>query len=110
MSWSPCSKLVRLDVSVLDEHDRAVDLDVPALRSMIGANVSVTASGTTAGRLTFVGRTELAVAAKVVQIVTDSEGFSISNRKQTGEIRSGLGGRQNEYTFLGQEELRLWPT
>jgi hypothetical protein len=99
-----------LDVSVLDERDRAVEIDVPELQSMIGANVSVKSSRTQAGRLTFSGQTALTVAAKVVQIVMDSDGFWISNRRQAGEIRGGLGGRQNDYTFLDQEELRLEPT
>jgi hypothetical protein len=97
-----------LDVSVLDEHNRAVDLDVPELQSMVGAKVSVTSSGTRAGRMTFMGQTALTVAAKVVQIVMDSDGFSISNRRPGGEIRGGgLGGARNDYRSLDQEELRL---
>jgi hypothetical protein len=99
-------KAKSLNVNLFDEQDKAVSLGASAAESKANASTEVTSNAS--GTLTFHGKSRLAIAAKVITINVDENGFRMSNRPLgNGRIRSLSGSDYAEYTYLDGPELRF---
>jgi hypothetical protein len=94
-------------VTLRDECENAIEIDVPTIQTAVGITVKVSASGQNGGTIAFQGDTPLVVAAKCAQIQADPAGFGLNPRPPaSGEVRGGLGGPLRP-AFLDGPELRL---
>jgi uncharacterized protein Veg len=94
-----------ITVSLLDNADHEVSVDVPTIQQLVGANVTVDAASGRSNTITFHGGQALTVAAKVAQLKVDERGFWVSEKPLSdGEIRD-LGADSPDY--LGGDELYL---
>jgi hypothetical protein len=92
-----------VSVTLNGDTSAGATVDVPAIQSVVGAKVSVSAGGQRSERLTFTGKVALTVAAKAAQLKVDGHGFWVNERPVTGGEIRGLG----EVTYLREPVLRL---
>lgn len=94
-----------LSVTLLDESEQEVAVDVPVIQHAVGGEVSVEGSSSRTGTVTFEGKEPLAIAATAVALNVDDSGLWVAERPLTrGEIRN-LG--QKKPSYLGGDELVL---
>jgi hypothetical protein len=92
-----------LSVSFLDNNKEEVEVELPAIKTAIGAKVGVTADDQRNCALTFRGEIGLTVAAKAAQLKFDENGFWVNERVVTGAEIRGIGSA----SYLRVPELSL---
>jgi hypothetical protein len=93
-----------LEVEFVRDGTKGVDVDVPAIQALVGADITVGVESHRSSRMTFTGKTTLTVAAKAARLNLAPDRIWINERLHAaGEVR-GLG---DDYAFLDGDELRL---
>lgn len=90
-------KSTSITVSASDEHGLGVTVDVPAIKELLGASVSVATTAAGAGDLTFKGLTPITFGFSVNEIEYDGTRWSIHGVEPSGDNAFSLqAGAQSE--------------
>jgi hypothetical protein len=73
-----------ISVSLLDNSNQSVDVDIPTIQNLVGGSIKIDAASGRSNTITFHGTQSLTVAAKVAQLKVDERGFWVSERLVTG--------------------------
>lgn len=96
-----------LKVTLLDESEHDIAVDLPAVQQMVKGKLTVSGTAHSKGTLTFEGTTALTIAAKAAQLSVDDNGLWVSERPLAkGEIRD-LSGALGSTRYLSGPELAL---
>ena len=85
-------------VTATDEHGGDVTLDVPVIQAAVGANLSVAASGSSKGTLTFKGNVAVTFGFAALEIDRVNDKWQVSGAKPSGALAfsTGAGGAAAE--------------
>jgi hypothetical protein len=96
-----------LTVVGLDNRGTTVTVDVPAIQEVVGANVSVAASGALSTELTYQGKEMLSFGFKVFGITYNEGAWQVQGVKPSGEIAFFAPGQEPTPVLLTHEGLLL---
>jgi len=94
-------------VTAKSEDDTDVKLDIPALQSLLGANVQLTASGTSEGQFVYTGKIPVTFGFKLYQVYYQNGKWGVRGTKADGNLAfavPGAGGG-NEPIVLGADRM-----